>query len=365
MALGESYRKAAAGAALIVVLIAPLALAGCGDKTKAGKDDAAKTETAAGLIEAAADPCTGASTAFTQALCGDPDLQGLVGQVKTNLVQAAADVPMDSAREIAEGQTQWLESTRIACGIGETKVPLTPEQENCVSGALKQRAERAAQTVTQRGGFTFQAVELNRAAPVVETAGADGFGPVAIEQNIRFPRIQGDTPPIRRFNELMAQRPQYALSDQTSEYVDYTIAFAGPELISVRFTTSENSAGAAHPSNGEKVITVVMSTGEPLKETDVFAAPEARWKAFIVQRVTRDLRRQFNAMAPSIELRAAEVADTATKTKNWLVTENELVVLFPPESIGPHALGNFEVKIPWADMKALLNPQAPAPIRRT
>jgi hypothetical protein len=108
-----------------------------------------------------------------------------------------------------------------------------------------------------------------------------------------------------------------------------------------------------------------MATGEPLKETDVFAAPPARWKTFIVSRVTRDLRRQFNAMDPGIELRAAEVADTATKTKNWVITEDALVVLFPPESIGPHALGDFEVKIPWADMRTLLNPQAPAPIRQT
>ena len=125
----------------------------------------------------------------------------------------------------------------------------------------------------------------------------------------------------------------------------------------------ENAATAIRPSNGEKVVTVVMSTGEPLKEEDVFSAPPARWKAWLAQRVSRDLRRQFNAMDPGIELRAPEVLDTATKTKNWLITEEGLIVLFPPESIGPHALGNFEVKIPWSEMKALLNPNAPAPIK--
>jgi hypothetical protein len=267
----------------------------------------------------------------------------------------------------ADAQAQWLESTRVGCGVGAGKMPLTPEQQTCVAAQLRKRAEQAGRIVTEKGGFTFQAVELHRAAPLAAEIAADLGGPenapVAVEQDIRFPRIQGDSPAIRRFNELMVQRPQSSLGEGVSEYVDYDIAYAGPELVSVRFRTSENSAGSARPSNGEKVVTVIMATGEPLKETDVFSAPEARWKAVIVQRVTRDLRRQFNALDPGIEMRPAEIADTATKTKNWLITDNALVVLFPPESIGPHALGNFEVKIPWGDLRALLNPKAPAPIR--
>lgn len=375
MAGDHSYRKAATGAALIaaltLTLTLTLALVGCGDR---GAKAPTAEETSQSVVEAAADPCATGGTlgaslggAFGEALCGDPDLQPLLGQVKTNLVEAAADLPMADARQLAEGQTQWLQSLRVGCGIGEGKIPLTTEQEDCVSGSLKRRAEQAAVAVTQQGGFTFQAVEVNRAAPLAVDIASEGegqFGPTAITQEIRYPRIQGETPQIKRFNELMAQRPQYGLQDQTSELVDYKIAFAGPELVSVRFALSESSAGSIRPSNGEKVVTVVMSTGEPLKETDVFSAPPARWKAFIIQRVTRDLRRQLNALDPALALPAPEVADTATKTKNWVITENDLVVIFPSESIGPHALGSFEVKIPWADMRTLLNPDAPAPIKR-
>ena len=43
----------------------------------------------------------------------------------------------------------------------------------------------------------------------------------------------------------MAQDPQYRLEDATSEIVDYRIAFAGPELISVRFDLSADTLGAA------------------------------------------------------------------------------------------------------------------------
>lgn len=363
MARVKSYRNGAVSAALLLTM----ALAGCGDRGGGTKDAPKAAETSATVVEAAADPCGSVGSAFGEALCGDPDLSPLVGQVKSRLVEAASDIPIDAARQLAEGQTQWLQATRIACGIGEGKIPLTPDQEGCLSGALKRRAEQAASAVTQQGGYTFQAVEVNRAQPITAEVAAEmgggEYAPVAITQEIRFPRLQGDSPQIRRFNELMTQRPAYGLTDQTSEFVDYRIAYAGPELISVRFTTMENAATAIRPSNGEKVITVVMSTGEPLKEEDVFSAPPARWKAWLAQRVSRDLRRQFNAMDPGIELRAPEVLDTATKTKNWLITEEGLIVLFPPESIGPHALGNFEVKIPWSEMKALLNPNAPAPIK--
>ncbi len=360
MALHNSYRMAAACAALC------LALAACGDKD--GKAGAPKTEaTAQSVVEAAADPCASVSGAFGEALCGDPELQPLVGQVKERLVAAAGGVEVGSARQIAEGQTQWLEATRVACGVGAGKIPLTKEQKDCVTASLRRRAQQASAAVTQQGGYTFQAVEINRAQPITadiaaEMGGAE-FAPAAITKEIRFPRIAGDSPQIQRFNALMEQRPQRGLADATSEFVDYRVAFAGPELVSVRFTMSETAVGAIRPSDDEKVVTVVMATGEPLKETDVFSAPPARWKAELARLVTRDLRRQLREMDPEFQLPAPEVLDTATKTKNWVITQDALIVLFPPESIGPHALGNFEVKIPWADLRALLNPNAPAPIR--
>lgn len=361
MACAMSYRNRAIGTALILTM----ALAACGERGGGKKAEVEATPTS--VVEAAADPCGSVGGAFGEALCGDPDLSPLVGEVKSRLVEAAGAIPLDAARQLANGQAEWLQATRVSCGIGEGKIPLTAEQEGCLAGALRRRAEQASSAVTQKGGYTFQAVELNRAQPIAAEVAAElgggEYAPVAITQEIRFPRLQGDSPQIRRFNELMTQRPQYVLTDQTSEFVDYRIAYAGPELISVRFTTMDMTASAARPNNGEKVVTVVMSTGEPLKEEDVFSAPPARWKAWLAQRVSRDLRRQFNAMDPGIELRAPEVLDTATKTKNWLITEEALVVLFPPESIGPHALGNFEVKIPWSEMKALLNPNAPAPIK--
>lgn len=347
-----------------------LAVAACGGDRKA--DDAAKEaaktpqEAAIALVETAADPCTGVAGAYGQALCGDPDLTPLVGQIKETLVEAASVVTPAGAQALAQGQTQWVESTRVTCGIGAGGVPLTPDQEQCLKMALQSRAQTADAAVRQEGGFTFQTVEINRAVALPADVADEwqDLGVFAVTKEIRYPRIEGDTPQIRRFNELMQQRPLYGAQDQTSEVVDYKISYAGPELVSVRFQTMENALGAAHPSDSEKVVTVVMATGEPLKETDVFAAPPARWRAELLRRARADLLKQLRERGGAPELPAAELADTAVKTKNWAITEDALVLVFPSESIGPRVLGSFEVKIPWKDLAPLLNPQAPAPIRR-
>ena len=348
-----------------------LALTACGPKaaeTGDTKDAASSAPTAQSIVEAAADPCGSVSGAYGQALCGDPDLSALVGQVKENLVEAASAISTQGAQQIAQGQTQWVESTRVSCGIADTKVPLTAAQEACVKGALTERARAATQSVQRAGGFTFQTVEINKAQALPESVTADFGGPesglFAVTKNIRFPRIEGDSPQIRRFNELMTQRPQFGAQDQTSEDLRYAIAYAGPELVSVRFQGSDMSVGAAHPNDSERVITVVMATGEPLKETDVFAAPPATWQADLLRRVRRDLVGQMRERGGGPDIPAAELADTALKVKNWVITEEALVVVIPSDTIGPRALGAFEVTIPWKDIARLLSPTAPAPIKR-
>lgn len=356
-----------AGISTTAAMVLALALGACGDAGKAGKGkEAAAPASAQSIVEAAADPCTEVSGGYLQALCGDPDLKPLVGEIKSNLVEAASTISTQGAQQLAQSQRDWIESTRVGCGIGDAKAPLTSEQETCVKSALTGRARAAAQAVQQNGGFTFQTVEINRAVALPAEATAE-FGPDsgfhAVTKEIRFPRIEGDSPQIRKFNDLMQQRPVYGAQDQMSEWLDYKIAFAGPELVSVRFTGLEMALGAAHPNDSEKVVTVVMATGEPLKETDVFSAPQARWQGEILRKVRRDLARQIRERGGPPDIDQDTLADTALKLKNWAITQDALVVVIPSDTIGPRALGSFEVKIPWKDLAPLLNPQAPAPIR--
>lgn len=338
-----------------------LGLAACGDGSK-GK----QTGTPEQRLAAALDSCAEGASGFAQNVCGNQQLATLDTQIRDTLVAEAANVSEAGAQMLVQNQQRWREAQRIACGLVDAAAAPNPEQLQCLEAQFRDRAQQAAGAVQEVGGYTFQRMELIDATPVTaEIASSSGLGddaPAAVTRDIRFPRIDGpQTPEIQRFNELVAQQPQFRLEDATNEVVDYNIAYAGPDIISVRFDLNQDTLGAAHPNNTSKAVTVLMRTGEPLRETDVFRA-NSGWQDFITQRSVAAITEQFaeDGFAPP----ERDVRETATKPHLWLITEQGLVLLFPPYSFGgPHVLGGAEVHIPWADLRPYLNPNAPAPIR--
>jgi Protein of unknown function (DUF3298) len=284
--------------------------------------------------------------------------------VREALVAEAAQISDAGAQLLVRNQSRWLEARRISCGIAAAEP--NAEQQACLQSELRARAADAKGAVQEMGGYTFQRMELVNSTPVsAAAAAASGLGesaPAAITRDIRFPRIDGpQTPAIQRFNELVAQQPQFRLEDSTNELVNYRIAFAGPELISVRFDSSADTLGAAHPSSTSKAVTVLMTQRRALAEADVFSSASG-WEDFLTQRAIADLTRQYreDGFVPP----ERDVRETATKAHLWLITEQGLTMLFPPYSFGaPYVMGGAEVSVPWADLRPFLNPAAPAPIR--
>jgi uncharacterized protein YecT (DUF1311 family) len=355
----------ARGFRLISAAFALVALAACGDNAKGASKTEASSEQ---RIAAALNTCADAHNDFARNVCANHALAGLDTQIRTTLVAQAANVSDAGAQMLVENQRRWLEAQRVACGVIDPATPPTGEQQTCLEGEFRARAQEARNAVQEVGSYTFQRMELTNAAPVTaEVAASSGLGddaPHAIIRDIRFPRIDGQqTPQIQRFNELVAQQPQFRLEDATNEVVDYHIAYAGPELISVRFDVSEDTLGAAHPNSTYRAVTVLMSDGHALTENDVFT-PNSGWQQFVTQRAVREITRQFSDYDFTPPER--DVQESATKPHLWLVTERGLVILFPPYSFGgPYALGGAEVTIPWADLRPYLSPSAPSPIRAT
>jgi hypothetical protein len=346
-----------------IVAAAALALAACGDGAKGpGKTE----ESSAERISAALDVCAEGRGGFAQRVCENRALAGLDNQVRETLVAESASVSDAGAQLLVQNQNRWLEAVRISCGVIDPEAEPTREQQSCLEAQFRARLLSAGAVVQEMGGYTFQRMELVDAMPVTaEMAAATGLGdsaPAAVERNIRFPRIDGaQTPEIRRFNDLVAQEPQFRLQDATNETVDYTIAYAGPEVISVRFVLSQDTLGAANVTNTMKAVTVLMDEGRALVASDVFRAGSG-WEDFITRRSVQAIGREFSDYTNFPPRR--DVYETATKPHLWLVTERGLIILFPPLSFGgSHVDGGTEVTIPWADLQPYLNPAAPAPIR--
>lgn len=344
--------------------IAVLALAACGDRAQGAKTEASSAE----AIAAALDVCGEERDGFAARVCENRQLAAIDGQISQTLVAESATISDAGAQLLVQNQARWREAARVSCGLLDAETAPTLEQQSCLEQEFRARLQDAQNTVQDVGGYTFQRMELRAAAPITaiaaEAAGLGDAAPSAIVRDIRFPRIDGrQTPEIQRFNDLVARQPQRDLGDATSEVVNYQIIFAGPEIVSVRFDSSEDTLGAAHPNNSTEAVTVLMREGRALAAADVFTEGSG-WEDFVTRRAVETITRDFSDYGFTPPQR--DVRETATKPHLWLVSEAGLVILFPPYSFGgPHALGGTEVTIPWVDLRQYLNPAAPAPIRPT
>lgn len=342
--------------------IALLGLAACGGPRSGDKTEQSSAE----RVAAALDVCGEGQGEFAAFVCADETLAALDAEARTALVEEAALVSDAGAQLLVQNQIRWREAQRISCGVADVEAAITAEQRSCLESQFSARAREAGEIVQEMGGYTFQRMELIDAFPVtVEMADASGMGaaaPAAIIREIRFPRIDGrQTPEIQRFNDLAAQGPQYRIEDATNEIVGYEIAYAGPELISVRFDLSSDTLGAAHPNNTSQAVTVLMNEGRALAAEDVFQ-PGSQWEDFLTRRAVAAITQQYrdDGFTPP----ERDVRESATKPHLWLVTERGLTIVFPPYSFGaPYVMGGTEVTISWRDLRPYLNPAAPAPIR--
>lgn len=347
----------ARGVAIIAIACASLALSACGE----GRGQTKTEQSSPARVSEALDPCAEGGDDFAQQVCQNTALASIDNEVRDLLVAESSDISDAGARLLVQNQTRWREAARVLCEIDAGTAPTT-DQERCLQSRFRARLQEAQTAVQQVGGYTFQRMELVDAAPLSASLTQAGVPPGTVERDIRFPRIDGrQTPAIRRFNELVAQQPEFRLQDGTSETVDYRIAYAGPEMISVRFDRTVETVTAANATNSQNAVTVLMEDGRLLTAADVFVA-DSRWEDFITDRAVQAISREFSDYTNFPPRR--DVYETATKPHLWLVTEQGLTILFPPLSFGgSHADGGTEVSIPWTELRPYLNPGAPAPIR--
>lgn len=343
-------------AAMTGLVAALAALAACGPREIPVEDTAAPA--------ADADPCASATGFRGLVICQNEALLSLDNAVREAITAETANVDPAVAGALNAEQDQWLEAARISCGIATVETPPDDGQMTCLTAALRDRLNSMGNAIEQQGPFTFRRVEAVDADPVTAAvAAASGLGedaPPAITRDISYPQLTGDGPAIRRFNELVRQEPRFGIEDQTSETVNYTIAYAGEDLISVRFDILHEPLMAPHGSVEVQAVTVNMREGAALTEADVFR-PGSGWENFLTRRAVVALTRAFQGtdFVPS----EADVRETVTKPPQWLVTENALVILFPPYSFaGPQVDGGQEISILWSDLRAYLNPNGPRPI---
>lgn len=351
------------GVRYAVIAALMLALAACGPRPQSG----AGADGADGSAGGTASGCPGAEGPLAEFACQNAEMSEAAGDLLASAREARQRLSADGARIALENERRWIAAQRVLCKA-DAGGALNAEAVQCLKAAIAERAAKAKAEVQTLGGLTFQTVELVDALPVNQAEAAEiglsEVAPEAVLQAARFPRI--DNPKrsavIEKVNAALAQRLTGVSGPLPSEeQIDYQLAFAGEKLVSVRFDSYEFALGAAHPNSSARGVTLRMDTGEPIAPADVFK-PSSGWETYLTRRAVRELTAAFEEMG-AVAPESADVRDTATKTHNWVIDEAGITLLFPPYSVGPYALGGHEVKIPWADLKPYIAPDAPAPIR--
>lgn len=342
-----------------------LALAACGqqgDRQVAGARGAGSPgATQEALLQF--DPCARKGP-WEGPFCARDSLRAVAGELAEAFAAEARELSREGVRQLVQDQTEWAKAALTLCGVDAGAGEM--EAAACLQAAAGDRLKDADQAVEQIGGFTFQRVEAIAATPIPPGALPDAIpldGAPAVSVVIEYPRIDAPQgPAVERFNTEAVQAPVSRPVDYTEETVRYSIVHAGPALVSVRFDTYNLPPGGAHPNTGAKALNVVMATGELLRAEDVFE-PGSGWEEFLTERAAESLTQDFAELGESDGPPREAVRDAIAKPHLWTISETGLTILFPAYSLGgPYAVGDQEARFSWADLKAYLRPNAPAPI---
>jgi hypothetical protein len=144
--------------------------------------------------------------------------------------------------------------------------------------------------------------------------------------------------------------------------IGYEVALAKDDLISIEFTVSSYSAGAAHPNSYTDVVNYDLKNGKLLKLADLFQ-PGAKYLQHLSTQSIQALQKQAKEQGADAMLDDEWVkkgaAPELTNYDNWTITKKGLAITFDPYQVGPYAAGPQHVLLPYAALKEIIKPDGP------
>jgi hypothetical protein len=145
--------------------------------------------------------------------------------------------------------------------------------------------------------------------------------------------------------------------------IGYTVVLARDDLISIEFTVSSYSAGAAHPNSYTEVVNFDLKNGKLLKLADLFV-PGSKYLQAISTYCIQALKKQAKAEGADAMLDEDWIqkgaAPELTNYDNWTITKKGLGITFDPYQVGPYAAGPQHVLVPYSALKEIVKPDGPA-----
>lgn len=307
--------------------------------------------------------CAKAKSAGEQAICRDAALGEADRKLDAAYRRLRSTMTAASFATVQKSQRDWLAYVAKSCH-SDGPMPKDAGERNTLEGCLNDnytdRATRLGSArVAKAGALALEPrmQTFTRARPDTEesdiypwmTGGraADAFN-AYIAKALRLDQRRMDDKDLFPFGEDVADMKLSARRTYSVQRFDARVA-------SLQIQTFDYTGGA-HEAIGESSLSWDVVRSRPFSLGEVFVADKP-WRTFATDYCVRDLHDQLADGEGDPERSAVEavVGDDA----NWLWGVDKATVHFTVYTVASFAGGEFDVEIPYADLKPYLRADAP------
>ncbi len=150
-------------------------------------------------------------------------------------------------------------------------------------------------------------------------------------------------------------------TEGSSQDIGYDIRYATDDLISVEFSESAYSRGAAHPNQITSVLNYDVKNEKKLALADLFN-PKSNYlnviSAYCIKELKQRAQKDKEAMLSDDMIQSGASA-RADNYKAWAITKKGLWITFDPYQVAPYAAGPQYVLVPYSALKEIIKPDGP------
>jgi hypothetical protein len=144
--------------------------------------------------------------------------------------------------------------------------------------------------------------------------------------------------------------------------IGYEVVLAKDDLISIEFTVSSYSAGAAHPNSYAEVVSFDLKNGKALKLAELFQ-PGSKYlqtiSAYCIQALTKQAKGQGDYALMDADWIKRGAGPDLKNYNGWTISKKGFEITFDPYQVAAYAAGPQHVMVPYSALKEIIKPDGP------
>lgn len=158
---------------------------------------------------------------------------------------------------------------------------------------------------------------------------------------------------VSDFKEDSLSMPNYQDSEKSTLAANYSFNIPTHGIVSILFSVAKYSTGAAHPNSLVISLNYNIASGEFVDLKSIFNTPN--YLSLLRDTVRPILKEKLSKDKSSLDWMKNGTEAILENYTNFVIRDDNLVILFNPYQVGPYALGVVEASIPIIKFSEQLN----------